>query len=91
MEIFLVFDEFLPYSPFQLSILTTFTQSYAEQWKLFAAFTAQFCAMNGNIFRIKIKDFYQFGKKSREEIGKNLFEEGKKLDLLTKIFTLDFY
>ena len=55
----------------------------------------QFCVRNGKIYgasrhlKDAMKIFTGVGQRNREEIGIFLFEEGEKLELLARIFTLD--
>ena len=57
MDIFPVFDEFLPYFSSYLSHLMFFTQFHAKYWKIFGAsrhlrlYFVQFCVKNGNFRR----------------------------------------
>ena len=123
MDIFPVFDEFLPYFSSYLSHLMFFTQFHAKYWKIFGAsrhlrlYFVQFCVKNGKFsalraiwgfilhnFFVKNRKFlalraicnilWRFSMvlawKNREEIGIFWFQEGEKLELLAKIFTLAF-
>ena len=83
MDTFPVSDKFLTYFPYQLLILTFFTQFHAKEWK----------------FSLEMKNLQHFvpferckmsARKNREEISMILFEEGKKLKFLAKISTLEW-
>ena len=59
MDIFPVFDEFLPYFSSYLSHLMFFTQFHAQYWKIFGAsrhlrlYFVQFCVKNGKFSALR--------------------------------------
>ena len=99
MGIFPIFDEFLPYFPFQLSMLTFFTQfhGYSKFFRSFAPFAPFSCNFMlkmektlalRSIWKMSWRLLLMSARKNREDIVMFLFEEGGKLELLAKIFTL---
>ena len=91
MDIFPVFDEFLPYFSSYLSHLMFFTQFHAKYWKIFGAsrhlrlYFAQFFVKNGKFSALRAiwNMLWRFSMvlawKNREEIGIFWFKEGEKI------------